>query len=133
VPSSRSRSFGARWNRELISSAPPTFTQQVSEEITGRWLCELVPRSEVIIATKVGFAGGDSAEQYGLSRKNILAQIDASLTRLRTDYVDLSQIHRFDYQTSIDRTLAAPDEVVRLGKARYAGVCSMFTWQLARM
>src|SRR2546430_6420000 len=76
---------------------------------------------------------GDDPNQRGLSRKHIRESIDASLRRLRTDYVDLYQIHRFDYETPIEETLRALDDVVRAGKALYIGASSMHAWQFAKM
>jgi 1-deoxyxylulose-5-phosphate synthase len=106
----------------------------VSEEILGRALKDFGPtRDKVVIATKVFFPLGDDPNQQGLSRKHILHAIDDSLRRLGTDYVDLYQIHRFDYATPIEETLAALDHVVTSGKARYIGASSMFAWQFARM
>src|SRR5262249_14440327 len=106
----------------------------VSEQILGRALKEYGPaRDQLVIATKVFFPMGDGPNQKGLSRKHILEAIDASLRRLGTDYVDLYQIHRFDYETPIEETLAALHDVVRAGKARYIGASSMFAWQFAKM
>jgi 1-deoxyxylulose-5-phosphate synthase len=109
------------------------YSHGVSEEITGRWLRDMAPRDQVVIATKVGVAGDKTPEQGGLSRRTILAEIDASLRRLGTDYVDLYQIHRFDKATPIEETLAALDEIVRQGKVRYLGASSMYAWQFAKM
>src|SRR5579872_1199195 len=105
----------------------------VSEEITGRALQDFAQRDRVVIATKVFNAMGDDPNQRGLSRKHIMHAIDDSLRRLRTDYVDLYQIHRFDYETPIEETLDALDAVVQAGKALYIGASSMFAWQFARM
>ncbi|MBV8593288.1 MAG: aldo/keto reductase [Caulobacteraceae bacterium] len=104
-----------------------------SEEVTGRWLREFARREEIVVATKVNGPMGSGPNEKGLSRKSILAQIDASLTRLGMDYVDLYQIHRFDYETPIEETLEALNDVVRAGKARYIGASSMYAWQFARM
>jgi aryl-alcohol dehydrogenase-like predicted oxidoreductase len=105
-----------------------------SEEVLGRALKDFGPsRDKVVIATKVHFPMGDDLNQRGLSRKHILHAIDDSLRRLATDYVDLYQIHRFDYETPIEETLEALDAVVKSGKARYIGASSMFAWQFARM
>jgi aryl-alcohol dehydrogenase-like predicted oxidoreductase len=108
------------------------YSRGVSEEITGRLLRKYANRDEVVIATKVFFPTGDRPNQGGLSRKHILEAIDASLTRLGLDHVDLYQIHRWDPETPIEETLDALHEVVRAGKARYIGASSMFAWQLAR-
>ncbi len=106
----------------------------VSEEILGRALKRFGARRErVVIATKVFNAMGDDPNQQGLSRKHIMHSIDDSLRRLRTDYVDLYQIHRFDYRTPIEETLRALDDIVRAGKALYLGASSMFAWQFAKM
>ena len=110
------------------------YSNGVSEEILGRALKDFGPsRDRVVIATKVHGPMGDDPNQRGLSRKHILQSIDASLKRLGTDYVDLYQIHRFDYETPIEETLAALDEVVRAGKALYIGASSMYAWQFAKM
>jgi 1-deoxyxylulose-5-phosphate synthase len=105
-----------------------------SEEILGRALEDFAPsRESVVIATKVFNPMGEDPNQRGLSRKHIHHSIDASLRRLRTDYVDLYQTHRFDYETPVEETLHALDEVVRAGKALYIGASSMHAWQFARM
>ncbi|MBK8138192.1 MAG: aldo/keto reductase [Chloroflexi bacterium] len=102
----------------------------VSEEVTGALLRELFPiRDEVVVATKVYNPMGDGPNQRGLSRKHIMDSIDASLRRLNMDFVDLYQIHRWDYDTPIEETLDALNDVVRAGKARYIGASSMFAWQ----
>ena len=104
-----------------------------SEEVTGKWLKEFARREEVVVATNVNFPMGEGANERGLSRKHIMSQIDASLTRLGMDYVDLYQIHRFDYETPIEETLEALHDVVKAGKARYIGASSMYAWQFAKM
>lgn len=104
-----------------------------SEHVTGRWLKEFARREEVVIATKVHLPMGKGPNDKGLSRKHIMDQIDASLQRLGTDYVDLYQIHRFDYETPIEETLEALNDVVKAGKARYIGASSMYAWQFAKM
>jgi 1-deoxyxylulose-5-phosphate synthase len=105
-----------------------------SEEVTGRAIKHLgVRRDDVVIATKVYQPMGPGPNERGLSRKHILDSIDASLRRLGTDYVDLYQIHRFDYETPIEETMGALEDVVRSGKARYLGASSMFAWQFATM
>jgi len=105
-----------------------------SEEILGRALKDFGPsRDRLVIATKVFNAMGDDPNQRGLSRKHIRHAIDDSLRRLKTDYVDLYQIHRFDPHTPMEETLEALDEVVRAGKALYIGASSMFAWQFAQM
>ena len=106
----------------------------VSEEITGRALKEFGPsRDKVIIATKVFNAMNDDPNAKGLSRKHIHHAIDDSLRRLKTDYIDLYQIHRFDPDTPIEETLEALDQVVRQGKALYIGASSMYAWQFSKM
>ncbi len=95
--------------------------------------CVILPsRDEVVIATKVYSDTGPGPNDRGLSRKHILSSIDASLKRLGTDYVDLYQIHRWDYETPIEETLGALNDVVRAGKARYIGASSMYAWQFAK-
>ena len=104
-----------------------------SEEILGRALKDFARRDEVVIATKVFNPMGPSVNARGLSRKHIMEAIDASLQRLGMDYVDLYQIHRFDYETPIEETVEALNDVVRAGKALYVGASSMWAWQFARM
>lgn len=104
-----------------------------SEAIIGRALNDFSTREEVVIATKVNSRMRQGPNGAGLSRKAIFAEIDASLRRLGTDYVDLYQIHRFDYETPIEETLEALHEVVKSGKARYIGASSMYAWQFAQM
>jgi aryl-alcohol dehydrogenase-like predicted oxidoreductase len=104
-----------------------------SEEITGKLLGELAKREEIVIATKVNGRMGPGTNGQGLSRGAIMTQIDDSLRRLGTDYVDLYQIHRFDPKVPIEETMEALDDVVRAGKARYLGASSMWTWQFAQM
>ncbi len=103
-----------------------------SEEITGRVLLSMVDRDEIVLATKVHGRMHDDANGQGLSRKAILREIDNSLRRLGTDYVDLYQIHRWDPSTPIEETMEALHDVVRAGKARYIGASSMFAWQFAK-
>jgi len=107
------------------------YSDGTSEEIVGRAVREFSRREDVVIATKVGQPMHDGPNGKGLSRKAILDSIDASLRRLGTDYVDLYQIHRWDYTTPIEETLAALDDVVRAGKARYIGASTMHGWQFA--
>jgi aryl-alcohol dehydrogenase (NADP+) len=105
-----------------------------SEEILGRALRDFGPaRDKVVIATKLFYPLGDDPNQRGLSRKHIRHAIDESLKRLGTDYVDLYQIHRFDYETPIEETLEALHDVVKAGKALYIGASSMYAWQFAKM
>ncbi len=104
-----------------------------SEEITGTLLKELAPREDVQVLTKVFNRMRPGRNGAGLSRAAIMHEIDASLTRLGTDYVDLYQIHRFDPVTPIEETMEALHDVVKAGKARYLGASSMWTWQFAQM
>src|SRR5215217_6573353 len=103
-----------------------------SEEITGRALAEFAQREDVVLATKVHGRMRPGPNGQGLSRKAIMAEIDASLRRLGTDYVDLYQIHRWDPHTPIEETLEALHDVVKAGKARYIGASSMWAWQFAK-
>ena len=109
------------------------YSDGASEEITGRLLAKLFARREdYVLATKVYFPTGPGPNDRGLSRKHVLAAIDASLTRLGTDHVDLYQIHRWDHETPIEETMEALHDVVRAGKARYIGASSMYAWQFAK-
>ncbi len=103
-----------------------------SERIVGRALADFARRDEIVVATKVNGVMGPGQNEKGLSRKHILGAIDASLKRLGMDYVDLYQIHRWDYETPIEETLEALNDVVRAGKARYIGASSMHAWQFAK-
>ena len=103
-----------------------------SEEILGRALKDFANRDEVVIATKVHGVMREGPNGGGLSRKAILSEIDKSLTRLGTDYIDLYQIHRWDYRTPIEETMEALHDVVRAGKARYIGASAMFAWQFQK-
>ncbi|WP_445679328.1 aldo/keto reductase [Radicibacter daui] len=108
------------------------YSDGTSEEIVGRALKDFASRDEIVIATKVNGRMHAGPNGAGLSRKAILSEIDKSLTRLGTDYVDLYQIHRWDYATPIEETLEALNDVVRAGKARYIGASSMYAWQFAK-
>jgi aryl-alcohol dehydrogenase-like predicted oxidoreductase len=109
------------------------YSRGQSEEILGRSLKELaVRRDESVIATKVFIPMGRGPNRGGLSRKHIMQSIDASLKRLGVDYVDLYQIHRFDYHTPMDETIEALDDVVKAGKALYIGASSMFAYQFSK-
>ena len=109
------------------------YSDGASEEITGRLLARLFARrDDYVLATKVYFPMGAAPNDRGLSRKHVLSAIDASLRRLGVDYVDLYQIHRWDYETAIEETMAALNDVVQAGKARYIGASSMFAWQFAK-
>jgi aryl-alcohol dehydrogenase-like predicted oxidoreductase len=103
-----------------------------SEEVLGRALRDFAKRDEVVIASKVYFQMRPDVNGRGLSRKAIMTEIDHSLRRLGTDYVDLYQIHRWDYDTPIGETLEALHDVVKSGKARYIGASSMFAWQFCK-
>jgi 1-deoxyxylulose-5-phosphate synthase len=109
------------------------YSNGVSEEITGHLLDKFFQsRDDYVLATKVFNPMGPGPNDRGLSRKHILAGIDASLRRLGTDYVDLYQTHRWDYETPIEETMEALHDVVRAGKARYIGASSMYAWQFAK-
>jgi 1-deoxyxylulose-5-phosphate synthase len=103
-----------------------------SEEVLGRALHDFTKRDEVVVATKVYFPMRSDVNGGGLSRKAIMTEIDHSLRRLGTDYVDLYQIHRWDYNTPIEETLEALHDVVKSGKVRYIGASSMFAWQFCK-
>ena len=103
-----------------------------SEEIVGRAIKEFARRDEIVLATKVHGRMGPGPNGLGLSRKAILAEIDASLARLGTDYVDLYQIHRYDYDTPMEEMLEALHDVVKAGKVRYIGASSMEAWRFAK-
>ncbi len=109
------------------------YSAGTSEEITGRAIKEFTRREDIVLATKVFFPMHDGPGGSGLSRKAIMEQIDASLTRLGTDYVDLYQIHRFDPETPVEETMEALHDVVKAGKVRYLGASSMWAWQFAKM
>jgi aryl-alcohol dehydrogenase-like predicted oxidoreductase len=109
------------------------YAQGTSEEITGALIKELAPRDEIVLATKVFGRMRPGPNGQGLSRKAILGEIDNSLRRLGTDYVDLYQIHRFDPFTPVEETMEALNDVVRSGKARYIGASSMWAWQFTKL
>ena len=108
------------------------YSRGASEEVTGRALKEFSRRDEIVLATKVYNPMSDDPNNRGLSRKHIMQSIDGSLRRLQTDYVDLYQIHRWDYETPIEETLEALHDVVKAGKARYIGASSMYAWQFCK-
>lgn len=108
------------------------YSDGTSEEIVGRALKDFARREEVVVATKVHGRMRPDANGAGLSRKAIFQEVDASLQRLGMDYVDLYQIHRWDYETPIEETLEALHDVVKAGKARYIGASSMYAWQFAK-
>ncbi|WP_030904756.1 aldo/keto reductase [Streptomyces sp. NRRL F-5126] len=135
-------SLGEEASREIIKQAldagittfdtANVYSAGSSEEITGRALKDFARRDDVVIATKVFNRMRPGPNGAGLSRKAILTEIDNSLRRLGTDYVDLYQIHRWDPATPIEETLEALHDVVKAGKARYIGASSMYTWQFAK-
>jgi len=108
------------------------YSAGASERATGKLVGRFLSRDEAVIATKVFMPVTPGENGGGLSRKHILSGIDASLTRLGLDYVDLYQIHRWDPRTPIEETMGALHEVVQAGKARYLGASSMFSWQFAK-
>ncbi len=108
------------------------YSDGTSEEVTGSLLREFASRDDVVIATKVHGRMGPGPKGAGLSRAAILTQVDASLTRLGTDYIDLYQIHRYDPAVPIEETMEALNDVVRAGKVRYLGASSMWTWQFVQ-
>src|SRR4029453_18976741 len=103
------------------------------EQVLGRALKEFTTRDAAVIATKAFYPLTDGPNTGGLSRRHLFDAIDGSLTRLGVDYVDLYQIHRFDYDTPIGETLEALHDIVKAGKARYIGASSMFAWQFMKM
>lgn len=109
------------------------YAQGTSEEITGTIIKELAPREQIVLATKVFGRMRPGPNGQGLSRKAIMDEIDNSLRRLRTDYVDLYQIHRFDPFTPVEETMEALNDIVRAGKARYIGASSMWAWQFGKL
>lgn len=108
------------------------YSAGASEEVVGRALKDFARRDDVVLATKVFNPMGPGPNDKGLSRKHIMSAIDASLTRLGTDYVDLYQMHRWDYETPIEETMEALHDVIKAGKVRYIGASSMYSWQFAQ-
>ena len=108
------------------------YSYGTSEEILGSALRDFARRHEVVIATKVFNQMSKDPNDQGLSRKHIMSSVDASLRRLKTDYLDLYQIHRWDYNTPIEETLEALHDIVKAGKALYIGASSMYSWQFAK-
>ncbi len=104
-----------------------------SEEVVGQAIREFSRREDIVLATKVHGRMHDGSGGSGLSRKAIMEQVDASLTRLGTDYIDLYQIHRFDPETPVEETMEALHDVVKAGKARYLGASSMYGWQFGKL
>lgn len=109
------------------------YQQGSSEEFVGRAVREFSRREDIVLATKVSGKMHDGPGGSGLSRGAILEQVDASLSRLGTDYIDLYQIHRFDPETPVEETMATLHDLVRAGKVRYLGASSMWAWQFAKM
>jgi 1-deoxyxylulose-5-phosphate synthase len=109
-----------------------SYSDGTSEEILGRAIRDFASREDVVIATKVFHPMRKTPNGRGLSRKSIMTEIDASLRRLGMDYVDLYQIHRWDYTTPIEETIEALHDVVKQGKARYIGASSMYAWQFCK-
>ena len=109
------------------------YSQGTSEEFLGRAITRYSSRDDVVVATKLTGKMGDGPGGVGLSRRAIFEQVDASLTRLGTDFIDLYQIHRFDQNTPVEETMEALHDLVKSGKVRYIGASSMFAWQLAKM
>lgn len=109
------------------------YSAGTSEEYVGRALNDMAKREEIVIATKVAGRMHDGPNGRGLSRKAIMAEVDNSLRRLGTDYIDLYQIHRMDPRTPMEETLEALHDVVKAGKVRYIGASSMWAWQFAKM
>ncbi|SCW69757.1 Predicted oxidoreductase [Sphingobium faniae] len=108
------------------------YGEGASEQVVGRVIRDLAPRDDLVIATKFFGPTGRGPNDRGASRKHIMAAVDASLKRLGTDYIDLYQIHRWDYETPFEETAQALDDIVRAGKVRYIGASSMFAWQFAK-
>ncbi|WP_312148410.1 aldo/keto reductase [Paenibacillus odorifer] len=108
------------------------YSDGMSEEFLGRAIKDYANRDEVVLATKVFFPMFSGQNSAGLSRKAIMSEVDKSLKRLGTDYIDLYQIHRWDYNTPIEETMEALHDVVKAGKVRYIGASSMFAWQFQK-
>lgn len=108
------------------------YSNGASEEILGRALQDFVKRDQVVVATKVNGPMGSGPNDRGLSRTHIMAAVEASLRRLKTDYIDLYQIHRWDYETPIEETLETLNDLVRSGKVRYLGASSVFAWEFSK-
>jgi hypothetical protein len=129
----RSRSFVRRDLGITFWDTANVYGAGTSEEIVGRAIKQLTAREEIVLATKVFWPMHAGPGGSGLSRKAILEQVDASLRRLGTDYVDLLQIHRFDPDVPVEETMEALHEVVKAGKARYLGGSSMWAWRFAKL
>lgn len=109
------------------------YSSGAGEEVVGRVIKRIANRDELVLTTKVGYPIGAGFNNQGHSRKHIMASIDGSLQRLGTDYVDIYMLHYFDVNTPIEETWAAMNDIVHSGKARYVGVSTMYTWQLAKI
>ncbi|RVT85117.1 aldo/keto reductase [Rhodobacteraceae bacterium CCMM004] len=108
------------------------YSNGASEEVLGAVLLPLLPRHRIVLATKLYNPMSDDPNDRGLSRKHVMGSVDGSLRRLGTDHIDLLQLHRFDYETPLEETLDALNDVVRAGKVRYLGASSMFAWQFMK-
>ncbi len=143
TPGSHDWSLGEAETRPIIERALESginffdtanaYSQGTSEEITGKLLNEMTSRDEVVIATKVYFPMRRERNALGLSRKAIMTELDHSLRRLGTEYIDLYQIHRFDPRTPVEETMRAFDDAISSGKVRYIGASSMWAWQFSKM
>jgi aryl-alcohol dehydrogenase-like predicted oxidoreductase len=109
------------------------YSAGMSEEVVGRALKDFAKRDDVVIATKVFSPMGSGPNDVGLSRKHVMSQVDASLRRLQTDYIDLYQIHRLDFNTPAEEIMQTLDDLVRVGKVRYIGASSMWAWQFSKL
>jgi 1-deoxyxylulose-5-phosphate synthase len=109
------------------------YSAGIGEEVVGRILSRLAKRDEIVLTTKVGYPIGAGANNAGHSRKHIFDAIDASLKRIGTDYVDIYMLHFYDAAVPAEETMRALDDIVRSGRARYIGVSTMYTWQLAKL
>ncbi len=109
------------------------YSAGIGERVVTSALTSMVPRDRLVLTTKAYYAMGDDPNDQGLSRKHLLSSIDASLSRMGTDYVDIFMVHAFDPDTPIEETMEALHDIVRSGKARYLGASTMFAWQFAQM
>src|SRR4051812_17165293 len=134
LPEEQSRPFVQRALEAGINffDTANVYSDGTSEEIVGRALADFANRDEIVLATKLNGRMRRGANGAGLSRKAVMSEIDASLRRLGTDYVDLYQIHRWDATTPIEETMEALHDVVKAGKARYIGASSMWAWQFSK-
>src|SRR3954470_9114645 len=134
LPEEESRPFVQRAIEAGINffDTANVYSDGTSEEIVARALADFAPREEIVLATKVNGRMRRGANGAGLSRKAVMSEIDASLRRLGTEYVDLYQIHRWDAKTPIEETMEALHDVVKAGKARYIGASSMWAWQFSK-